>query len=233
MQMQSLSMQHGNEIQFSVDLRRKELVISFTMAMPDVEDEDLTSSAESSSTSSQDSDTMQQCLYKFAIPFQQINEIWKHVSVPSGIDIFIPLTIPPRFYRKRIEMEQTHQKNSKQWHFDSDAFYRQTSITRNRHILKHAPFSLRGQAPEIDTGKSMCPEILLKALLSLAVRALVDVQTEARWGQCQDPAMAADGRRDVPFQCWLLAVSSTDRTRISQRNRILGIHRSSSKPLCG
>lgn len=153
--MQSLSKQKENNVNFAVDLRRKELVVSFTLAMPDMDEEDLTSSAENSSMSSQDSDTMQQCLYKFAIPFQQIGEIWKVETESSGVDIFMPLTIPPRFYRKRIEIESTHQSDSKSWHLDSDAFYRQTSITRNRHSLKHAPCSLRRQSPEIDTGRTL------------------------------------------------------------------------------
>ena len=190
--MRSLSRSLGNNVEFAVDLRRRELVVSFTMAMPDFDDEDGVSSAENSSMSSQDSDPGPSSQYKFTVPFQQIDEMWMRGSETSGLELLIPMSIPPRFFRKRTDIAATHQDGSKQWHLDSNAFYRQTDITRNRRLLKHAPFSLRKPAPVIDIGKfitAICRSILTSLLLGrwLMYRIKVDddsVRT-GQWKQIQ------------------------------------------------
>ena len=154
MAMQSLSAASGNDITFNVNVRRKEIHVSFTLDAGGDEENDSASSTESfSSGGSGNIDPTLKNVYRFSIPFHQIQKCFRRKLEAGGYEIFIPAKIPPKFYRKRSNLLETHQSDGKDWNLDVHAWYRQTDFVRHRNALKNTPLSLRKATPVIDIGE--------------------------------------------------------------------------------
>jgi RNA-dependent RNA polymerase len=147
------------DLSFTIDLRRKRIVVNFAHSFVDPRSQGVSDFISSNEIGKLDRDEH----YMFHIPFGQLHTI-KHLDYDGfGIQDFFGLAItldtPPSFFRKQLGDNAGHSDGSLSW-TEFDTWYRQTDIDYDPYRLQHAKVSLHKAQPEIDIGIASYPELL-------------------------------------------------------------------------
>lgn len=138
MPMRSPRATEGKQIEFTLDLLRRQIDIRFNLettgnyAKPQWE------------------------LVRFNIPFAQMNHVHQLKAGHDKQALIIPLSTPPAFFRKDRNIEATHDSRDYYWN-DMRTWLRQTDIVRDRDQMKSASVTLQKNRPIIDIGKLCAP----------------------------------------------------------------------------
>ncbi|KAF1983807.1 RdRP-domain-containing protein [Aulographum hederae CBS 113979] len=158
----SLSADRGDDIDFSLDLYKKQIVIKFAM-------------------SQKRAGGLVDCTspFRFHIPFEQLTRIYEVDNAENARELIIPFESPPKYFRKTNDIKATHDPQSLEWREDR-TWFRQTDIVDNPDTEMQNPVRLRKDNPFIDIGRWTTFRLVIhgsdnkKHEYDLARRALTD-----------------------------------------------------------
>lgn len=149
MTMESINSTPGNQLSLTMELRRSQLVATFTVDFKDPRKHgDLQYTSES-----QISEYERKNKYKLQIPFTQLKKIYRVDLDDSKVALVVSLEHPPPFYRKREDEESSHADENLVW-TEFDSWYRQTDIVYDPFRLANDPVAFHKEKPTIDIGIS-------------------------------------------------------------------------------
>jgi RNA-dependent RNA polymerase len=91
------------------------------------------------------------CSYRLEAKFDAITKIYR-VSNAGTKAVVISLAYPPRFFRKKVDVQRTHDAGRLNW-ADTDLWARAVEITHDLEASKKAPASLEDTRQYIDLGR--------------------------------------------------------------------------------
>ncbi|KAH8907794.1 RdRP-domain-containing protein [Coniochaeta sp. PMI_546] len=126
----------NDELSVVVDFRRRKLEITFPVLFEDKTRPDLPTFGSS---------------YRMEAKFEAIGKVCR-VSNATTKAVIITFEYPPRFFRKKVDVERTHDPGRLTWG-DDDLWARAVEITHDLELSKKMPASLENSWHYIDLGR--------------------------------------------------------------------------------
>lgn len=130
------SLGENEELSVAVDFRRRKLEITFPVFIEDKDRPELPTFAS---------------LYRLEAKFENVEEVHR-VSNAKTKAIVISLEYPPRFFRRKVEVEKTHDAGRLTWG-DNDLWARAVQITHDLETITKMPACLENNRQYIDLGR--------------------------------------------------------------------------------
>jgi RNA-dependent RNA polymerase len=160
---------YKRDVKFSVDMLRNKIVAYFsvTFKQPAAENDQRVGRM----------DRVNQ--FKFSIPFAQLQKISQVNIDESQFALVITLDSPPQFFRKRLNLSNSHSGEALTWS-ESDCWFRQTDVVYDPRQVKGTVVALNTEvAPIIDLGEFLwtylrpvfsSPQVVGRHIASFSVR---------------------------------------------------------------
>ena len=143
MSKKSIQSTHKTPVKLIQNMRFQELTVEFQLVKPNGQS---TSDPDPMTTGRTD-------LFRFRVPFQQMQTIYLVPGPQDQLVLLVPLDIPPKFFRK-LSGIHTDDPTAKSW-FESDTWYRQTDVACVPSILRSSAVALEKSKPVLDLGTSL------------------------------------------------------------------------------
>ncbi|RDW77432.1 RNA-dependent RNA polymerase [Coleophoma cylindrospora] len=148
MPMRTLTSNKTDDLAFTVDLRRKRIMVDFLVRFQDPR-----------SMGSHDPRVAHSIGYldrinrfRFEMPFGLLKAIKTTEEGDKDLSFLISLDSPPRFFKKLVEERKTHSPDASSWS-EHDMWWRHTDIVYNPYALKVTRVALPKERPVIDIGR--------------------------------------------------------------------------------